>query len=541
MSKKGAEFLSGDKKEKIFLTEKNIDEIEITPENEEEIRTIAHKNWAIQGLSQSENPSQTTKTGIRYEKISLTVPGQKTRNDIIQDVAWGRISDDSLRKAISYVARFNDECEGDPEISYEVLRHGLLELEDEVQDIYTQEVLDVLREATRKKGLTKPDSKRDNKPPRQERVGLTPTNIKTLGKNAIKGILSKTSSNPEKQGDSSEVEENPFIIEQIGLRIIDKKEKKKVLKNLFIEGDDAFFRGGLNKEIIERSGLAPAYEMRVEDTDVLFSKTFDLGHGRAATLGYVKQDSSNLYRLSTFYRSNSQGLWRLLPDYNDQIYGKGWRGLSEDSLNLPIELQCALHNLANPAPEQGYSSTKSEVALSTTRYFYANRIDSIPKEEWPPYYREIPPKPLESYGSITGQSNPEELQIQGDKAPDFTNEYLSYDVQLPLYGDSHIDCYWSKDKERKYIFIKDSKEQAALLNIETTAPLSSTGLRSEWIEMGRFGTPLYEYFGQGESMTVLDGIQSEQHPKFPEYGSTFKKYLSRVPIIQDYLAASQEK
>ena len=129
MSKKGAEFLSGDKKEKIFLTEKNIDEIEITPENEEEIRTIAHKNWAIQGLSQSENPSQTTKTGIRYEKISLTVPGQKTRNDIIQDVAWGRINDDSLRKAINYVTKFNDECEGDSEAGYEVLKHGLLELE----------------------------------------------------------------------------------------------------------------------------------------------------------------------------------------------------------------------------------------------------------------------------------------------------------------------------------------------------------------------------------------------------------------------------
>ena len=533
MSKKGAEFLSGDKKEKIFLTEKNIDEIEITPENEEKLRTIAHKNWAIQGLSQSENPSQTTKTGIRYEKISLTVPEQKTRSDIIQDVAWGRINDDSLRKAINYVTKFNDECEGDSEAGYEVLKHGLLELEEEVQDIYTQEVLDILREATREKSSTKSSIRKDSENPKQEKAGLNPANIKILGKNAIKSVLSKTSSNPEKQDVSSRTEINPFIIEQIGLRQIDKKEKQNVLKNLFIEGDNAFFRGGLNREIIERSGLAPAYEMDLEGTDIKLSKIFDFENGRVAAFGYVEDKKNHNYKVMPYYRSNSQGVWRLLPDYSAGHFGKGWHDTAEDSLNLPIELQYALSNLSEDGPTLGYSKGRSNAFLSATKG--DERIHGELS-----YYQEVPRKPFYSYGNIWTPRPAESLIIEGKEAPNFNNKYISYTANLPLYGKTQVDCYYSYDRERKYIFYKDEDGRAAIANIETNAPITSTGLRSEWIELGRFGTPIYEYSGQGEEMTVI-GDGSVRHPRYRSYRDAFSSYLSRAPIIQDYLAASQEK
>ena len=534
MSRKGAEFSSGVKEEKVFLTKNNIDEIEITPENEEELHTIAHKNWAIQGLSQEENPSQVIKAGIRYDEISLTVPEQKVRNDIIQDVAWGRVSDDSLRKAIDYVAKFNDECKGDPEAGYDVLKHGLLELEDEVQDIYTQEVLDLLREATRKKGFAESGNKRESNPQKQERANLSSANTRILGKNAIKGVLSKASLDHEKDKNLSEAESKTFILEQIGLRKIDRKERKKILKNISIEGDDNFFKGGLNRRIIERSGLAPEYEMNLEGTDIKLSKIFDLKNGRVAAFGYI-EDEDQHYKVMPYYRSNSHGTWRLLPDYDVKTghFGKGWNGISEDSLNLPIELQYALNGLSEDGPVLGRSEGRSNAFFSATK-------DGEGMHGELPYYQEVSQSPFYSYGALWEPRPAKSLSITGKEAPNFDDKYISYTANLPLYGKTQVDCYYSHDKERKYVFYKDKDGRAAIANIETNAPITSTGLRSEWIELGRFGTPIYEYGYQGEVAKVIDS-SSVRHPKYKRYYETFSSYLSKAPIIQDYLAASQEK
>ncbi len=530
MSKKGAEFLSGTKEEKVFLTEKNLNEIEITPENEEGLRAIAHKNWAIQSLAQSENPNQVTKVGIHYDKISLTVPEQKVRNNVVQDVAWGRVSDESLRHAVNYVTEYNEECEGDINTGYDVLKHGLFELESEVQDIFTQDVLDILRESTRKKASAK-----NNNGAEQEKKSTKRIDKKALGKNAIKGILSKFSLTQEGNNNVLKEEIEPPIIEQIGLRKINKEEKEKVLKNLIIEGDDTIFKGGLNKKIIERSGLAPEYEMDLEGVDIKLSRIFDFKSGRVAAFGYVEDEENHGYKVMPYYRSNSQGIWRLLPDYNHEMghFGKGWGGTAEESLNLPIELQFALHSLSENGPVLGHSEGRSNAFLSATK-----DGECIHKEL--PYYQEVSRRPLYSYGDIWEPRPAEALKIDGEEAPNFKDKYISYTANLPLYGKTQIDCYYSHDKERKYVFYKDENNKAAIANIETNAPITSTGLRSQWVELGRFGTPIYEYGKQGEEMTVvLD--DSERHPKYKRYRDAFSGYLSKAPIIQDYLAASQEE
>ena len=64
--------------------------------------------------------------------------------------------------------------------------------------------------------------------------------------------------------------------------------------------------------------------------------------------------------------------------------------------------------------------------------------------------------------------------------------------------------------------------------IEVNSPITSTGLRQEWMHGGDMVTPLYEY----ESQT--DGYGDPEDAK-RNYRGMWKYYLSRVPVIREYV------
>ncbi|MDP2695726.1 MAG: hypothetical protein Q8O87_00550 [bacterium] len=135
------------------------------------------------------------------------------------------------------------------------------------------------------------------------------------------------------------------------LEDIDDQKAGEVLEQSIVQGGryKGYF---LTTEILEDVGLEPKHKLTIDNTDIYSSPIYTL-ENRMAVVAYVKKDGKTFVR--SYYRSNSQGVWRYLPDYglmpdhsgNMGMLGKGYE---EQSVNLPIALQEALSKIAADSP-----------------------------------------------------------------------------------------------------------------------------------------------------------------------------------------------
>ena len=329
---------------------------------------------------------------------------------------------------------------------------------------------------------------------------------------------------------------------------ITQKEKENIYDHLYSEGSYRAYE--ITPNSLEFHGVSPEYFTELEGRKFAFSNPFYIDRSRCATIGFVEDDQHN-YVARPFYRSDSQGLWRLMPDFysvrgNDiKHIGKGWLGQMEDSLNLPIELQNVLQNIDAKTETLNFDQERLQIFMSTSHQRRDKNVDdrNNPANS---YYAEI--KSMEDIPYSDGKQHshlyeyisPETLSINGASAPNFEKKYMSYETKTPLYGDVTVDCFKSYDDQKKYIFYRDQNNRACLTNIETNAPLTSLGVRSKWVEGDRFTMPLYEY-ETNLKYYAFDRIFDIEHdfPRHPSsranYRSMFESYLSKAPIIQDYL------
>ena len=341
------------------------------------------------------------------------------------------------------------------------------------------------------------------------------------------------------------------VIEQWPIHEISDSEREKVFEKIRSEGWEPPIE--INQESLERGDLAPKFVTELDDRKIYLSKPFTLNE-RPSVIGFVEDDNHN-YVARPFYRSNSQGLWRLMPNYHKYIengdehigyYGKGWNNLCEDSLNLPIELQNTLQNICCNTTPLDFDPYREKVFMSTSdphrSFRYSSEYEFNEDHEnglyRNAYYEKIGLATKTYAGGIWGTIRPEKLIISQDLdiAPNFEDKYMSYQTDLGMYGDVTIDCFYSHDHTRKYVYLRDDDERGALLNIELDAPLTDLGVRSKWIEGGRYTTPLYEYWEQGAKMTVLSE-NSQPNPHDRTYGETYSNYLKKAPFIKDYLTS----
>jgi hypothetical protein len=171
-----------------------------------------------------------------------------------------------------------------------------------------------------------------------------PTFIR-LEEEALNQVLGKEAQE-EKSAKVEELKKARQELENFQIEIIEDKEAEKILEKVEIYGDD-FMGKFLTPEILKEEGLVPKYKIRIGDLAVWFSSSgYELGEGRIAVVAYVEKQGRVIAR--SYYRSNSQGIWRYLPDYmideKGEIiwYGKGY---SEESIALPIVIQKALSEI----------------------------------------------------------------------------------------------------------------------------------------------------------------------------------------------------
>jgi hypothetical protein len=305
-------------------------------------------------------------------------------------------------------------------------------------------------------------------------------------------------------------------------------------------------------ELIGAYGLAPSQASSISVGNVVYKlgKPFNLDHDRVGVLFYFERDGKTYVRAA--YRSNSDGLFRVLPGISRFPFPKYDKAAGEESLTLPFEIQ---ENLAK-AVIQGEENLRKHpsgesriVPPEIGSRILEHSVRFVP-DAFQDYLRKVSErfktdevvKPISAGASNTilaGDSRvprPEDVTFQNPNlAPDFSNETGRFVGRSSLVGTFDVFRYLSKDKSIEYSICREkatsttSKVQmwfcgATLPN----SPFNELGVREKYVELGPLAIPLWEY---GKQSVV--GFTGAQHPVHGEYFLSWP-YLCRVPIVREW-------
>lgn len=331
----------------------------------------------------------------------------------------------------------------------------------------------------------------------------------------------------------------------IEIRSLTSREQQKILKASKLDGDQFIYNGTsyeLSAASLENFGLEPKFEFQLDNAKINLSDPYQVD-GHAAITAYVQTEHG--INVCSYYRSNSQGVWRYLPDYvsdpHDPNSAVEWlgKGYDEDSLNLPSETQAVLETISNNRQSVSIHPLNAEFAFVGT----AKRYNS--KDEYRQHmmnhtlqgrhYNEVNSTPTVNLGHISyNKATPETLDLSGPESPDFNKINDPMTTSTSLYGQVNVEHVPSENGQLQYTFNSNSQGQVWLGGIEIkNAPISSSGLRTEWASTGDYGTPLYEYAQQSDGYG--DPNDNRGH-----YTNMWKNYLSRMPLIRRYLATRSQ-
>jgi hypothetical protein len=288
------------------------------------------------------------------------------------------------------------------------------------------------------------------------------------------------------------------------------------------ESDSNFFKEqGLEpKNILSGTGIKP----------FAFSRPFMIEDDRIAFIGYG-EESNGTFVARSFYLSNSHAMFKYLPSYfKDGLDKIKWfdKGFDEQSISLSYELQRALFHLSS-TEELVKPKTKDpmKVFVSTARdlvNYYSGRSTyrkNVSKEADVLFEKED--DFLED-----GRISPEKISIPEDRRPDFDNVLGTWLGDNNLYGSIKFTSFLSVDKLLIYTFASDSHGRGWVANVEKVEPTNSMGIHSSRINSPSLLTPAYEYRSQA-------GDYGNSSMKKENYIDMYKNYLSKVPIVKEFL------
>ena len=315
------------------------------------------------------------------------------------------------------------------------------------------------------------------------------------------------------------------------------KLKAEFLDRAVVEGDVWVQQGlayQLKPEYLEQVGLGPRFLMEVGGVRIAFSKAF-MVDSHEAIVAYVAFD--NTVKVRGYYRSNSQGMWRYLPDYvngNGEIVWYGV-GFNEESLTLPLKIQRQLNDVAMHHKQELKGVNPGFFLGGTARRFdskeeYKQRVAA--RQMTGAYYTEVSVVPKLDFGILSERKHPpQSVDVRGDAEPDFRQQLTSYQMETRMYGKVTVRQFPSRDDVLRYSVCEigsGENKRVWIGSIEVNAPITSTGLKREWVSTGDICTPLLEY----QTMTGGFGVNVG---RTDGYLSMWENYLRLTPIIKDYL------
>lgn len=310
-----------------------------------------------------------------------------------------------------------------------------------------------------------------------------------------------------------------------------------MLGQAVIDGDA--WRGDGRMEMLGTHDLAemklsPMYEVEVSGMKIALSPLYRMADGQVATVAYVPEGSG--YRVRSFYRHNGLGLWCYLPDYVRGIDG-GISGLGSGyetaSVILPIELQMALMQIEEKfgtinvaRPELVFAGAAK--AYDSAQDYQAAYAQGKMRGD---YYREVAREAMNrDFGADDGRKKaPYTLGIDYRRSPDFGQPRARFVTNTVDAGEVKAEAFSSHDGQLVWLFFSDGKGRTWVGQVEAVGPMTSLGLRQDYVAMGDFMTPLYEY-------STKAGIYGDRSDTRGPRQCMWKNYLSNVPLIQEYIA-----
>jgi|GEM_PF-1047210 hypothetical protein len=346
--------------------------------------------------------------------------------------------------------------------------------------------------------------------------------------------LNKVLGNEAHQEKSEKVEELKEArqeLENFQIETIEDKDAEKILEKVEIHGDD-FMGKFLTPEVLKEEGLLPKHKIRIGDSVVWFSSSgYELGEGRVAVVAYVEKQGKVTAR--SYYRSNSQGVWRYLPDYTTDESGEmNWygKGHSEESITLPVVMQKALSEI-----------TREDMPVLKLKrnpdFIFAGTAQKFGKSSGE-YYREIETSPRRLEGGFyaeRGKTPPEQIRLSSEQSPDFSKLLTSWEQKTSVYGQVVVEVFPSKDGALKFMFCKDAAGRVWIGGVEDNSEIQSTGLKKSWIEGGDLATPAFEY---KTGRTDQTGGYGNDKIRNGPYVDMYENYLKKIPVVQEYLKSS---
>lgn len=334
-------------------------------------------------------------------------------------------------------------------------------------------------------------------------------------------------------GTKSQVKEQPNEAQQlkkssqeVQLESLSSAESESVLTRALIEG--AQYEGEkLTAEIIRDEGLGPKHKLTIGDTTIYLSGPYELKQGRRAIVGYVEKEG--IVRAKSYYQSNSQGLWRYLPFYLYRpalVFGKGQ---NEKNIDLPPEAQKGVSQVI-----------QKEQIKKTTNDSYLIFLGTAPKVDEYNFRDEFEVNPITIKGKIKttkGKIPPEKISINNEQSPNFSSKKLEWTSENDLYGKIFYETFSSKDGNLDYTFCRDKNGRTWIGSITPNSEVGAAGTTKAWVDSGDLTTPGYEYKIANIDQT---GGYGNEDDKKNAYVDMFKNYLSKNPIIKEYLSQANK-
>lgn len=369
---------------------------------------------------------------------------------------------------------------------------------------------------------------------------------------------------------------------------VSNNEAEEIMNTFEIRADNVMYIsngkpliGKLTKDILLQEGLQPKHKVVLPDgiTAYLSDPYHSDDQNRVAVVGYIKEADRIVAR--TFYRSKSQSVWRYLPHHAYMAwYGKGF---GEESINLPLPLQKIMDDLTVEGNTIRNVQNDQLIFLGTAHYHpdklnrYSDQVEYLEQQLQSgrittnieqvsniinklKVLKEEEQKKKETISMLLRVAH-EGKQLEGNfytndpdkkiapqdlvftnplQAPDFNNIIASWKKETDLYGDITVDVVQSPDGNYRYAFYRfidpvDGVLKAGIGYVDNGSAITGIGVRGEWINGGDLCTPVYEYAKQSA------GYRGKRHPTDTNYVDMFQNYVSKIPVIQEYLNTIKNK
>lgn len=318
-------------------------------------------------------------------------------------------------------------------------------------------------------------------------------------------------------------------------------EKESILSATEIHADP--YNGKkLTVAELRSHGLAPKTTFDVDGVKFAISDPYEI-HDRLAVVAYV-QAGNGRFVARSYYRSNSQGIWRLLPAYLTDGQGNvAWFGkdVNETAITAPIAVQKQLADISRQTPIKLAGSEESVFAGLSRDLTSGNPGTMVLNVDRMGQNLGLDTDALTKTGLLEPNKNkakrsPENVILPEQLRPNFLKVISTWTQPTDLYGDITVEVFASMDKTLKYMINRDSKGRVWIGGIENNSKIDDKGigLRRQWINEPDLTTPAYEYKAQAAGYANFNDRNGE-------YVDMSTNYLNKIPLIIEYKASLAQR